>query len=92
MSSTANDEGFDASAPDNIAPLVVWLGSAASRGVTGRVFNVHGGRISVAEGWKPGPEASVERRWDPAELGEIIPKLVADAEPNVAMARRAARS
>jgi len=60
--------------------------------ITGRVFNVHGGRISVAEGWNPGPEASVDRRWDPAELGEIIPKLVADAEPNVAMARRAARS
>jgi len=92
VQSTATAEGFDPSAPDNIAPLVVWLGSPESRGVTGRVFNVHGGRISVAEGWNPGPEASVDRRWDPAELGEIIPKLVADAEPNVAMARRAARS
>ena len=92
VASTANEEGFDPSSPDNIAPLVVWLGSPESRGVTGRVFNVHGGRISVAEGWEPGPEASVDRRWSPAELGEIIPKLVADAQPNVAMARRAARS
>jgi len=92
VKSTATAEGFDPSTPDNIAPLVVWLGSPESRGVNGRVFNVHGGRISVAEGWSPGPEASVDRRWDPAELGEIIPKLVADAEPNVAMARRAARS
>jgi NAD(P)-dependent dehydrogenase (short-subunit alcohol dehydrogenase family) len=83
------EDGFDPSAPDNIAPIVVWLGSAESRDVTGRVFNVRGGRISVAEGWRPGPEESVKRRWEPAELSEIIPALVADAEPNMAM--RAAR-
>jgi NAD(P)-dependent dehydrogenase (short-subunit alcohol dehydrogenase family) len=41
---------FDAFAPENISPLVVWLGSAESAGVTGRVFNVAGGRVSVAEG------------------------------------------
>lgn len=30
--------GFDATAPQNVSPLVVWPGSAASAGVTGRVF------------------------------------------------------
>lgn len=78
-------EGFDPSSPDNVAPLVVWLGSTESRDITGRVFNVAGGRISVAEGWKPGPQATVDRRWDPAELREVVPKLVADAEPNFAL-------
>jgi NAD(P)-dependent dehydrogenase (short-subunit alcohol dehydrogenase family) len=78
-------EGFDASAPDNIAPIVVWLGSPESAGISGRVFNVRGGRISVAEGWHAGPLASHERRWDPAELGEVIPALVADAQPNADM-------
>jgi NAD(P)-dependent dehydrogenase (short-subunit alcohol dehydrogenase family) len=78
-------EGFDPSSPENVAPLVVWLGSPGSREITGRVFNVSGGRISVAEGWSPGPQASVERRWDPAELGDIVPKLVADAEPNFSL-------
>src|SRR5437660_1622795 len=34
----APDEGFDAMAPENVSPLVVWLGSTQSRGVTGRVF------------------------------------------------------
>ncbi|MET0904149.1 MAG: SDR family oxidoreductase [Acidimicrobiales bacterium] len=77
----APKDGFDPSSPDNIAPLVVWLGSAESRGVTGRVFNVHGARISVAEGWRPGPSASQDHRWDPTELGAIVPGLVADAAP-----------
>ena len=68
-------------APSNIAPLVVWLGSPESRGITGRVFNVGGGHISVAEGWVEGPAPTRSGRWDPAELGEIIPDLVARAAP-----------
>ena len=77
---------FDPSAPDNISPLVVWLGSVESRAVSGRVFNVRGGRISVAEGWRAGPVASRESRWDPAELGEVVPALVAAAQANANMA------
>src|SRR3546814_18470005 len=53
---------FDSFAPENISPLVVWLGSAESAGVTGQVFNVAGGRISVAEGWRRGPEQRSEER------------------------------
>ncbi|MFD1814829.1 SDR family oxidoreductase [Rhodococcus gannanensis] len=78
--------GFDASAPENISPTVVWLGSPESQGVTGRVFNVHGGSISVAETWVAGPGVSKDARWDPAELGEVIPALVAQARPNSTMA------
>ncbi|MEN3540572.1 SDR family oxidoreductase [Microbispora sp. ZYX-F-249] len=74
--------GFDPAAPDNIAPLVVWLASARSRGITGRVFNVRGGHISVAEGWHAGPGVDKDARWDPAELGEVIPGLVDKAAPN----------
>jgi NAD(P)-dependent dehydrogenase (short-subunit alcohol dehydrogenase family) len=37
---------FDILAPENITPLVVWLGSAESRPVTGRVFSVWGARIT----------------------------------------------
>jgi NAD(P)-dependent dehydrogenase (short-subunit alcohol dehydrogenase family) len=77
---------FDPSAPDNISPLVVWLGSVESRAVSGRVFNVRGGRISVAEGWRAGPTVSKESRWDPVELGEVIPALVEEAQGNANMA------
>jgi NAD(P)-dependent dehydrogenase (short-subunit alcohol dehydrogenase family) len=79
---------FDALAPENIAPLVVWLGSAESSGITGRVFNVTGGHISVAEGWVEGPVVDKDGRWDPAELGAIIPDLVARAAPNADMRGR----
>ncbi|MEV0639700.1 SDR family oxidoreductase [Streptomyces sp. NPDC050619] len=72
--------GFDAMAPENVSPLVVWLGSAASAGVTGRVFETEGGRITVMEGWRPGPSADKGARWTPAEAGEVTLKLLADAE------------
>lgn len=85
-------EGFDAASPANIAPLVVWLGSPESKGVTGRVFNVRGGQISVAEGWVAGPAIDKGERWDPAELGAVIPDLVERAAPNAGMDGRRATS
>ncbi len=72
--------GFDSMAPENVSPLVVWLGSGASTGVTGRVFEVEGGRITVMEGWRPGPSADKGTRWSPAEAGEAALTLLADAE------------
>jgi NAD(P)-dependent dehydrogenase (short-subunit alcohol dehydrogenase family) len=77
---TAPGSGFDAMAPENVSPLVVWLGSAASTGVTGRVFETEGGRITVMEGWRPGPSADRKGRWSPAEAGEQTRKLLAQAE------------
>ncbi|MCX4701591.1 SDR family oxidoreductase [Streptomyces sp. NBC_01352] len=72
--------GFDAMAPENVSPLVVWLGSAASAGVTGRVFEAEGGRITVMEGWRPGPSADKGTRWTPAEAGDATLKLLAEGE------------
>ncbi|MFC7261683.1 SDR family oxidoreductase [Streptomyces lutosisoli] len=77
---TAPGSGFDAMAPENVSPLVVWLGSAASAGVTGRVFETEGGRITVMEGWRPGPTADKGARWTPSEAGEATLKLLAEAE------------
>jgi NAD(P)-dependent dehydrogenase (short-subunit alcohol dehydrogenase family) len=85
VSGDSKPEHFDAMAPENIAPLVVWLGSNESTGVSGRVFNVAGGRISVAEGWSRGPEVDQGDRWDPAELTTVVPDLVARARPPAGM-------
>ncbi|MFD9338820.1 SDR family oxidoreductase [Streptomyces sp. NPDC060028] len=72
---------FDAMAPENVSPLVVWLGSEASAGVTGRVFEAEGGRITVMQGWRPGPTADRGARWTPSDAGEAAAKLLAACEP-----------
>ncbi|WP_405399716.1 SDR family oxidoreductase [Streptomyces microflavus] len=78
---TAPGEGqFDAMAPENVSPLVVWLGSASSDGVTGRVFEAEAGRITVMEGWRPGPTDDRGARRSPADAGETVRRLLADAE------------
>jgi NAD(P)-dependent dehydrogenase (short-subunit alcohol dehydrogenase family) len=69
-------EGFDAMAPENISPLVVWLGSTESRDVSGKVFEVEGGLIRVAEGWAHGPQVDKGAKWDPAELGPVVSDLL----------------
>ena len=72
-------EGFDAMAPENVSPLVVWLGSTESSDVTGRVFEVDGGRVGLAEGWRHGPSRDKGARWAPAELGPVVAELLAEA-------------
>jgi NAD(P)-dependent dehydrogenase (short-subunit alcohol dehydrogenase family) len=73
------DVGFDAMAPENVSPLVVWLGSADSRDVTGRVFEVEGGIIGVADGWQHGPRVDKGSRWEPAEIGGVVHELLVKA-------------
>jgi NAD(P)-dependent dehydrogenase (short-subunit alcohol dehydrogenase family) len=74
------EDGFDAMAPENVSPLVVWLGSAESKDVTGRVFEVEGGKITVAEGWRHGPTQDKGARWEPKEIGPVVTGLLAKAE------------
>jgi NAD(P)-dependent dehydrogenase (short-subunit alcohol dehydrogenase family) len=74
--------------PEHVAPLVAWLASVDSQAVTGRIFDVGGGRIGVAEAWRLGPEVSQQEPWDAAGLGAVIPGLVAKAASNVDMSGR----
>jgi hypothetical protein len=75
------DIGFDAMAPENVSPLVVWLGSAESKDVTGQVFELEGGKISVADGWRRGPEVDKGDRWAPDEVGTAVHELLTKATP-----------
>lgn len=77
----APESGFDANHPGNVSPLVVWLGSTDSSDVTGRVFEVEGGVISVADGWQHGPRVEQDARWEPAAVGPAVRKLLAQAPP-----------
>ncbi len=77
----APEEGFDAKAPENVAPLVAWLGSDGSAPVTGRVFEIDGGQLTLMEGFRHGPMVDKGDRWDAAELGPVIDDLTGRADP-----------
>jgi NAD(P)-dependent dehydrogenase (short-subunit alcohol dehydrogenase family) len=79
MAAPTEAGAFDAMAPGNVAPLVVWLGSLQSAHVTGRVFEVEGGKVAVADGWQHGAAVDKGARWDPAELGPVVDDLLAKA-------------
>ncbi|MFD9697675.1 SDR family oxidoreductase [Lentzea sp. NPDC059081] len=74
-------DGFDAMAPENVSPLVVWLGSEEAGDVSGRMFEVDGGRVCVVHGWQRGPVVDKGARWLPEELGPVVRKLVAEDHP-----------
>jgi len=70
---------FDEVAPENVSPLVVWLGSPESRDVTGRVFEVKGGRIAVSDGWRDDAEVDKGARWAPDEVGAAVHEILSKA-------------
>jgi len=75
------DGSFDFFDPANVAPLVVWLGSPLSAHVTGRVFEVAGGQVSVADGWRTGPMQDKKARWQPEELTDAVNAILKEAVP-----------
>lgn len=77
----APEEGFDVNDPANVAPTVVWLASDLSAHVTGQMFELQGGRIMLAEGWRDGPHIDQPRRWRPSEVGPVVDGLLARRAP-----------
>ena len=68
---------FDPYHPENISPLVVYLGSDAAGWVTGQVFYIQGDRIQRIAGWSVDGEYHSEsgRSLEPSELANAIPLL-----------------
>jgi NAD(P)-dependent dehydrogenase (short-subunit alcohol dehydrogenase family) len=73
------EDGFDAWAPENVCPVVVWLGSSASAHVSGRVFEVQGGMIRLSDGWRPSATIQQNQRWAPEAVGAAVDGLLAEA-------------
>lgn len=81
MMKTPEDGSFDHYHPGNVAPLVVYLCSTLSAGVTGKVFEVEGGKVSIADGWKTGTVRNKGARWAPFELDAALRELIASEPP-----------
>ncbi len=79
----ATDEVKEKMSPRWIAPIITWLASEESAGVTGRVFDVSGMSLAVAEGWHRGP--SVDPVDDPTRVGPLVEQLMTQARPNADM-------
>ena len=78
--SDLSDEQKGAMDPRWIANVATWLASPEAAHVTGRVFDVVGDRVGVAEGWVLGPHAS--QTDDPSELGDVMNQICKDARLN----------
>jgi NAD(P)-dependent dehydrogenase (short-subunit alcohol dehydrogenase family) len=69
--------------PRWIAAVIVWLASAESHDITGRVFEAGGGILAALEGWHRGPEA--EPIDDAARIGPVLRDLATRARRNADM-------
>lgn len=73
---------FDSQDPANVSPMVVWLGSAESKDVTGRVFETMNGRFGTYNGWERAARTEkIGRRYDPKELGPVVEDLLSKTHP-----------
>ncbi|RYE00656.1 MAG: SDR family NAD(P)-dependent oxidoreductase [Sphingomonadales bacterium] len=77
----AEDGGFDVFAPENMAPLVAYLVSDRSQGVTGQVFELKGGTVFLSQGWTDSPAYEKGERLEADEMDAIVRGLLAGRAP-----------
>ena len=77
----AKEGEFDLFAPENMAPLVAYLVSEQSKGVTGQVFELKGGQVFLSQGWTDSPAFDKGARLEPSEMDAIVRKLLQTREP-----------
>ncbi|WP_280407848.1 SDR family oxidoreductase [Nocardia brasiliensis] len=65
---------FDAFAPENISPIVAYLAQEKCP-ITGKVFAVQGGAISVLAGWTAAATIETSGPWELADLADRLPDL-----------------
>lgn len=84
MGGDAAPEGLaDKISPRWIAVVTTWLASPEAQNVTGRVFDIRGDQLGIAEGWHLGPVAT--QTDDPGDLGPVVAELMGKARLNANM-------
>lgn len=81
MMKAPDDGGFDVFDPANVSPLVVYLCSEVSDGVTGHCFEAFGGKVALANGWKTGTWKDKGARYAADEVGRVVRDLIATEPP-----------
>jgi NAD(P)-dependent dehydrogenase (short-subunit alcohol dehydrogenase family) len=75
MFAEAKEGEFDEMAPENVSPLVAYLGTDHAAGITGRWLSIRGGKLEL---WLPPQLAKtidIQRKWTPKEISERISEL-----------------
>jgi NAD(P)-dependent dehydrogenase (short-subunit alcohol dehydrogenase family) len=67
-----------------VAPVITWLASPQSAGITGQVIESSGLVLAIAEGWHRGP-STADPPADPAEVDAVVRRLLAEARPRTTM-------
>ena len=76
-----DDGSFDYWDPQNVSPLLVWLGSEAGGEITGRIFEAEGGKISIADGWRSTEGVDKGAKWEAGEIGDAMKTLLGNEVP-----------
>jgi hypothetical protein len=71
--------------PDKNAPLAVFLASDAAKDVTGQIFSPRMNELFVYSQIRRGPTVEQDARFDPAQLGPIVKKMLAERRPDQKM-------
>ena len=74
------EEQKESMSPRWISVIATWLCSDEAANVTGRIFDVRGEQLGIAEGWRLGPTATQPD--DPSDLGPIVAELMSNAALN----------
>jgi NAD(P)-dependent dehydrogenase (short-subunit alcohol dehydrogenase family) len=68
-------------APENVAPLVAWLGSPAAERVSGQVFVAYGSSVSVVAGLAFDQRFETDGRWTVGDLDSALAPYFDKREP-----------
>jgi methylmalonyl-CoA mutase cobalamin-binding domain/chain len=75
----AADDDDDPYSAALVAPAAAWLVSEGARGITGRVFEVGGGELALADGWRQVGSAPLQSGVSVGRVGDLMEWLAAGA-------------
>jgi 3-oxoacyl-[acyl-carrier protein] reductase len=77
----ATEGDFEVFAPENVSPLVAYLGSPAAARISGQVFVVWGRQISVLAGPTVARQLETTDHWTPEAVGAALTPFYETREP-----------